>query len=224
MPSIFQRALGRDFGRLHPEMRRRFGVGLDSGESCVGSGVMDRVWHGAAFTRPFLALGARRNILLPGTGRLIPFVIENHPYLDSFGRESVTFARIFYFPGLPRRFDATMIYSPDRGCVVDYLGTHQHLSVDLLLQADERGGLIIRTGGYRLHQGPLTITVPNLVAGQATVHESFDEQADRFRVEVRVANRWFGPLFGYQGTFATRYHSPAAVPAAFMPRRERARC
>jgi hypothetical protein len=224
MPSVFQRALGRDFGRLHPEMRHRFGVSIDHGESCVGTGVMDRVWHGAAFTRPFLVLGARRNILLPDTGRHVPFTIENHPYLDSHGREAVTFARTFQFPGRLRRFDATMIYSPSRGCVVDFLGTHHHLAADLLLQADGQGGLVIRTAGFRLYEGPLAIKVPRLAAGEATVHEYFDEQAGQFRVKVHVKNRWLGPLFGYHGTFTARYHRAAAPPAAVMPRRERARC
>ncbi len=27
--------------------------------------------------------------------------------------------------------DAYMIYGEDRGCIVDYLGTHQHLAVDI---------------------------------------------------------------------------------------------
>ncbi len=220
MPSIFQHALGRDFGRLHPEMRRRFGVGIDSGESCVGSGVMVRIWHGAPFTRPFLILGTRRNILLPNTGQNVPFVIENYPYLDSFGRETVTFVRTFHFPCGSRRFDATMVYSPARGCVVDYLGTHQHLSADLLFEADDQGGLVIHSCGYRLHHGPMAIRVPDLVAGDTTVRESFDEQTGRFRVDVRVVNRRFGSLFGYQGTFAARYLPRAEIPASIKPRRE----
>lgn len=83
MTSVFQRALGSDFDRLHPQLQRRFSVGLDSGEACVGRGTMSRIWHGAGFVRPFLALGGTRNILVPRAGRDVPFVIENFPYLDS---------------------------------------------------------------------------------------------------------------------------------------------
>jgi Domain of unknown function (DUF4166) len=224
MPSIFQRALGRDFGRLHPELRRRFAVGIDSGYACVGTGVMDRIWHGAPFTQPFLALGSRRNILVPEAAEDVCFVIENYPYLDSCGREAVTFVRTFALPKRTRRFDATMIYSPARGCVVDYLGTRQHLATDLLLRADQRGGLVIRSGVYRFYEGPVAFRLPGLVVGAATVHESFDEEAGRFRIDVRVANRRYGPLFGYHGTFTACYVPAANIPATVKPRREEARC
>lgn len=43
MTSIFHRAIGPDFGRLHPELQRRFSVGLGSGEACVGTGTMERI-------------------------------------------------------------------------------------------------------------------------------------------------------------------------------------
>jgi uncharacterized protein DUF4166 len=185
---------------------------------------MDRVWRGAHFTRPLLALGGRCNILLPETGTAVPFMIENYPYLDSHGRETVTFVRTFRFPGRPRRFDATMIYSAARGCVVDYLGTRQHLMAELRFEADERGGLIIRSGEYRFTGGPIGFRIPDLVTGTAIVRESFDEETGRFLIDVQVVNRRFGPLFGYSGTFTARYVAAADVPASVKPRREQARC
>ena len=224
MPSIFKRALGQDFGRLQPELRRRFGVAVGGGEACVGSGVMDRIWHGPGFTRPFLALGSRRNILIPEVGRAVPFVIENYPYLDSYGRETVSFVRTFRLPARSRRFDASMVYSAERGCVVDFLGTHQHLATDLYFEADSRGGLVIRSGEFRFREGPLGFRLPDLITGTATVRESFDEETGRFRIGVRVVNRRFGPLFGYDGTFTARYVSVNGVPTTVKPRRETARC
>ena len=42
--------------------------------------------------------------------------------------------------------------SQERARIVDYLGTHQHLAVDLELSVDERGGLRLRSGaGGRAH-------------------------------------------------------------------------
>lgn len=38
MSSIFRTVMGDDFGRLHPQLQRRFSVGLASGEACVGRG------------------------------------------------------------------------------------------------------------------------------------------------------------------------------------------
>ena len=222
MTSIFQRALGGDFDRLHPQLRRRFGFASADGIACVGTGRMDRVWHGRGLTRPFLWLGAKRHILLPGHGSDIPFTIENYPYRDSLGREAVTFVRTFTFDRA-RRWDATMIYSPERGCIVDYLGTHQHVAVDLHLSVDERGGLLIRSGEQRLHEGPLHSRIPGLVTGTAQVRESYDDDLGRFQVIVEVTNHRFGPLFGYHGTFTCSYPEGGAVPDAVKPVREQVR-
>lgn len=134
----------------------------------------------------------------------------------------MTFTRTFHL-GTPQRWDATMIHSPERGTIVDYLGTHQHIAVDLHLSVDERGALLIRSGEQRLHEGPLNLRIPPMVTGAAQVRESFDEEIGRFRIEVAVLNRWFGPLFGYRGTFDVVYPSCDTVPAAVQPRREQLR-
>ena len=68
---------------------------------------------------PFLHFGTLRNILIPDVGHNIPFTVENFPYRDPFGRETVTF-------------------------VLDYLGTHQHLAVALDLRVDGNGAFISR--------------------------------------------------------------------------------
>ncbi|MCT9092517.1 DUF4166 domain-containing protein [Streptomyces sp. ASQP_92] len=225
MTSIFQQHMGADFGRLHPEIRRRFSVGLDSGEACVGNGTMERIRHGARFVKPFLRLGGTRNILVPREGRDVPFVIENFPYVDSFGRETVTFVRTFQLPDRPHRFDATMVLSPERGCVLDYLGTHQHLASDLYLRAEPDGSLLIRSGAHRFREGPVDVRVPSLIGGDAEVRESFDEETGRFRIRVRVTNRHFGFLFGYQGSFTAEYVEVGAQGprADLLPLREEAR-
>jgi hypothetical protein len=225
MTSIFQRALAADFDRLHPRIQRRFSIGLDNGQACIGRGVMDRVWVGGGWVRPFLVLGGRRHILVPRSGRHIPFTIENFPYRDSFGRETVTFVRTFDFPGRPRRFDATMIFSPERGCIVDYLGTHQHLATDLRLAADQSGALVIRSGEHRFREGRLDARVPTLIGGDAVVRESYDEEAGRFRIQVSVSNPYFGPLFGYQGSFTAEYidADPLNERTDLRPVREEAR-
>ncbi|MFF0428916.1 DUF4166 domain-containing protein [Streptomyces sp. NPDC004520] len=226
MTSIFRTVMGdAQFERLHPELQRRFSVGLASGELCVGRGVMDHIWHGRAFVKPFLALGGLRNILLPRTGRAVPFTIENVPYADSYGRETVTFVRTFDLPGGPRRFDATMVHSPERDCVLDYLGTHQHLASDLHPTAQPDGSLLITSGEHRFREGPLDVRVPELVGGRAEVRESFDERTARFRIDVRVVNRHFGPLFGYRGSFTATYADvrSGGVRAGLRPVREEVR-
>lgn len=224
MTSIFRKAIGSDFDRLYPQLQRRFSVGLDSGEACIGRGVMEQVWHGRGFVRPFLALGATRHILVPQVGAGVPFRIENFPYRDRYGRETVTFARTFSFPGgRERHWDATMIHSPVRGCIVDYLGTHQHLASDLHLSAEPDGSLLIRSGEHRFREGPVDLRVPDLIGGEAEVRESFDDATGRFRIRVRVVNRRFGPLFGYHGTFDAEFVRVAEAPGRLRPVREEAR-
>lgn len=221
MTSIFQRALGADFDRLHPRLRERFGFASPDQVACVGTGVMDRIWHGSALAVPFLHLGTVRHILFPEQGAGIPFTIENYAYRDGYGRETVTFVRTFEVrPHRRRRFDATMVYSPQRAAIIDFLGTHQHFAVALALGVDRRGGLWIRTGEqhYAGHR------FPRALSGCAQVNESWDEAEGCFRIEVRVVNRFLGPVFGYRGRFTTRYvdTGTASVPAALRPLRENA--
>ncbi|WP_329536379.1 DUF4166 domain-containing protein [Streptomyces sp. NBC_01450] len=217
--------MGADFDRLHPELRRRFSVGLAGGEACTGHGVMERIWHGRSFVKPFLALGGTRNILVPRAGRNVPFMIENVPYADTFGRETVSFVRTFDLPGRPRRFDAQMVLSPKGDRVLDYLGTHQHLASDLHLSAEPDGSLLIRSGEHRFREGPVDVRVPELIGADAEVRESYDDSTGRFRIRVRVENRRFGPLFGYEGTFRATYTDvrTRGVRPGLRPVREEAR-
>jgi hypothetical protein len=152
-------------------------------------------------------------------------VIENVPYADSFGRETVSFVRTFDLPGRARRFDAQMVLGPRGDRILDYLGTHQHLATDLHLHAEPDGSLLIRSGAHRFREGPVDVRVPELVGATAEVRESYDEQAGRFRIRVRVVNRYFGPLFGYEGSFTVSYTDVRArgVRPGLRPVREEAR-
>jgi hypothetical protein len=164
-------------------------------------------------------------VLFPSRGRSVPFTVANYAYVDSFGRETVTWSRRFRFPGRERAFDATMIHSPTRGTIVDYLGTHQHLAVDLDCRPDDEGAMCIRSGDQRFREGRVAFRIPLALSGVATVREWWDEQAQRFGIEVEVRNRLLGPLFGYRGWFTVSERPcPAAeVPADVLPRREELR-
>jgi hypothetical protein len=222
MTSIYERAMGAEFGRLHPEIRRRFGFSSADGIASIGRGVMEQIWRGPFWTLPFLYVGSARRIMFPEHGANVPFTIENYAYRDRFGRETVTWIRKFSGKR-PRRFDAYMIFSDHRQRIVDYLGTHQHLAVDLELRADETGALCLRSAAQRFYEGPIAFTFPLLFSGVADVRESFDESIGRFRIEVKVTNRVWGPLFGYRGSFDVEYRDVAEVPDDIRPRREERR-
>ena len=224
MSSIYQLAMGSDFQRLHPQIQRRFGFSSSDQTAAIGRGVMERIWHGRFYTLPFLYLGTWRRIMFPEQGTNIPFTIENYAYVDSFGRETVTWLRTFQ-TRRPRRFDAYMIYSQQRGKIVDYLGTHEHLAVDIDLSVDERGGLRLRSGEQRFYERLIGFRFPLLFSGIADVCEWYDDVAGKFRIEVNVHNRAWGPLFGYTGAFDVDWLAtpPGTVPAHAKPRREERR-
>ncbi|MBI4492267.1 MAG: DUF4166 domain-containing protein [Chloroflexi bacterium] len=225
MSSIYQRALGAEFSRLHPRIKQRFGFSSADHVAAIGRGIMEEVWRGPIYTLPFLALGAWRRIMFPEQGRNVPFTVENYAYVDGFGRETVTWLRTFHLPGRARRFDAYMVYGQQRGRVVDYLGTHQHLAVDIDLWMDEQGGLRLRSGAQRFYEGPIAFSFPLLFSGVANVREWYDDVAQRYRIEVAVRNDRWGPLFGYRGHFQVEWREVglAGVPAHVKPRREERR-
>lgn len=222
MTSIFERAMGDEFSALHPMLQRRFGVGLDAGYACVGRGVMTRIRRGPWWTLPFLYIGKLRNILIPDVGTDVPFVIENYPYLDPLGRETVTFVREYRVRRKPSRFDATMVLDAD-GRVVDYLGTHQHLAVDLILKAEPDGSLLLTSDAQRFYEGPIAFRFPMLFSGRAALRESYDDAAQCFRIHLEVRNRVFGFLFGYEGTFTCEFPDAVDAPARLKPVRHEAR-
>ena len=204
MTSIYREAMGREFEKLHPEIRKRFGFSSEDGIAAIGLGEMEEVWRGSWWTVPFLYIGSWRRIMFPERGRNVPFTIENFAYRDPLGREAVTWVRTFR-TARPRRFDAYMIYSTARRRIVDYLGTHQHLAVDLALSVDSEGGICIRSGEQRFYEGPIAFRFPLAFSGTAEVREWFDDSAGRFRISVSVTNRIWGRLFGYRGTFDVQY-------------------
>lgn len=221
--SIYRQALGGDFARLHPRIQERFGFGSRDGVASLGRGVMERIWRGPSFATPFLWIGAWRWIMFPEHGRDVPFTVRNYAFRDRFDRETVSWIRKFDLPR-PRRFDAHMIYSRRRGCIVDYLGTHQHLAVDIDLSVDNRGGMRLRSGAQRFYEGLIGFCLPLAFSGVADVCEWYDDAAGRFRIDVRIENRRLGPLFGYRGWFQAEFVAadgpPSEIALARVERRE----
>lgn len=224
MTSIYQRALGPEFHRLHPEIQRRFGFSSADGVAAVGKGVMEEVWRGRLYTLPFLYVGTWRRIMFPETGTNIPFTIENYAFIDHFGRETVSWIRTFQSRRV-RQFDAYMIFSDARRKIVDYLGSHEHLAVDIDLWADDQGGLRLQSGAQRFYEGRVAFRFPMLFSGVADVREWFDEANECFRISVDVRNKTWGRLFGYRGSFAVEWHNIALgeVPSRILPHRQEAR-
>lgn len=224
--SIYKRAMGDEFDRLHPKIQRRFGFDSTSGIASVGTGVMETMERGGWWTVPFLWFGSLRHIMFPNTGKNVPFTVHNYAYVDRHGRETVTWVRHFEFPERRRWFDATMVYSEARGTLIDYIGNQQHLSVDISCSVDEAtGGLRLRSGEQRLYEKWLAFKFPLFASGIADVVEWYDDEAEEFRISVEVRNRTFGTLFSYSGRFQSEFFEidPAKIPPFVKPLREERR-
>lgn len=202
--SVFQKALGPEFERLHPEIRRQYSIHSESAKACIGRGVMERVWHGPFYTWPFLYLGSLRRVMFLESGRDVPFSIENFAYRDGHGRETFTWIRRFEFPRV-RQFDEWVIFSERRQRLLIYAGTRQHLGVEATASVDEAGRLRIQTGIQRIFWGPLTLRYPLAFSASADVREAFNERSGCFEIEVHVANRFWGPIFGCRGRFQVEW-------------------
>jgi hypothetical protein len=162
--------------------------------------------------------------MFPETGQNVPFTLYNYAYVDSLGRETVTWVREFQLTKT-RRFDATMIYSNQRGCIVDYLGSHQHLAVDIHVSAGDDGAIYLQSGAQRFYEGWIGFPFPMSFSGYADVCEWFDDDLEQFGIEVKVTNPVWGALFGYRGWFDVEWRACGLddVSAEIKPVREEKR-
>jgi hypothetical protein len=111
----------------------------------------------------------------------------------------------------------------DDGRIVDYLGTHQHLAVDLELSVDDEGALVLASEAQRFYEGPVAFDFPMLFSGRARLRERYDEGDGMFHVDLEVHNDRFGFLFGYRGTFTCEWVAASDAPGRLKPRRHERR-
>jgi hypothetical protein len=222
--SLVAAALGRDFEKLHPAVRERHAFDSSSGCYSVGVGVMERIWSGSPLFAPFLKLGARRNSMFPDSGENVPFRIECWAYVDSHGRETLSLNRS-YSMEQTRRFDEYVVAVPGASTLIIYVGSHQHLAVEIHIAVSAAGGLEFRTRRQRLMTPLGALRFPLLASAEAVIHEWYDDSADRFRIDGRVRNRLLGDVFGSIGSFQSRIEAvpDAGVPMKVRPVREESR-
>jgi hypothetical protein len=112
-----------------------------------------------------------------------------------------------------------MLYSEKRSCIIDYLGTHRHLAVDIEPSVAPNGGPRLRSGAPRFYEGSIAFSFPLLFSGIADLCEWYDDAKQQFRIEVKVTNKTGGRLFGYKGGFQVRWRAvrPEQIPADILP-------
>ena len=167
------------------------------GESGLLEGRMDRVWRRGRLLRPVFSALAAARLLFPETGHDVPARLRLS--LDGDGRQH--WRRDFRFPRL-RRFDAVLASDRELG-LVELLGPGGRIAMPWEVRFVPPGMLVIegRNAFVRVGRrwcplpGPL---VPTVRAVERAVGPS------RIHVELVVAHRRLGPVFGYEGTFELR--------------------
>ena len=144
-----------------------------------------------------------RNILIPDVGERravhdresrLPRPVRAR---DGDLRARVPRARLVGRAGSTRRW-----WSTRRGAIVDYLGTHQHLAVDLDLAVEPDGSLLLRSGRQRFREGWIDFRFPDAVLAVRRAARELRRGRRRLPSAPRGAQSGFGFLFGYEGWFA----------------------
>lgn len=217
MTSIYQTAMGSDFGKLQPELREYFGLAAGEGRSGHGQGVFDVAGCTAWFARPAFRLTALENAFFPEYHSDVPFTIRNYPHVDPFGRPALTARRELDFGTAQRVFEDTT--SLQDGVLTDYVGKHRRMATLLSCTATAGGRIRMVSSRTRVFAGP-RIPLPDAVGALAHVEQWWDDDAGRFRISTRVVHRQLGTLLVYAGAFDyTLADFDGVLPVEAQPRR-----
>lgn len=199
MPSIYQRALGTEFGQLQPELQEYFSLHEDSKAFGTGRGTFDVAGSPARLLSPFFSLAARENLFFPEYENNVDFTVRNWAHLDPFGRPSLTARRDLSFTTGTRVFEDTTSWTGRR--FVDYLGAHRRMATALTCEVTGDGHMRMISSATRLFAGPLRLPLPDAVGAQAYMEQWWDEDEHRFRIKTNVLHRQLGPVLVYAGSF-----------------------
>lgn len=189
---LFKQALGEDWQKLHPAIRKHYD--LRPGQSVTLNGTMDKVSH-SSWVKPLIWIGRMFGALVPYNGTNIPVEVKN---VCPPQHNHVHFLRHFAFPGRPPYpFNSRMEYWQGNS-IVEFvrfgLGIRMKLSV-------VGNALRYETDGYIWRIGKLSIALPdNLFFGRGEIWERGIDK-DRVDTEFTMIHPLYGATFHYGGQF-----------------------
>jgi len=190
--SLFAQALGPDWPKLHPTVRRHYD--LHPGDELVLLGDMSEVYH-SHWVKPFILFGRVFGALVPYRGVNVPVEVRNFCEAHS---NHVQFRRLFAFAGRkPYPFNSRMEH---RGGdeIVEFvrfgLGIRMRLSVD-------GDALVYKTAGYLWRTPLFSITLPDwLFFGSGHIVER-GVDSEHVEMDFVLTHPLFGTTFRYAGRF-----------------------
>ena len=216
MTSIFQRALGADFDRLHPRLRQRFGFSADD-----AARLRRHRRDGPDLARPpatpcrSCTSAPPGNILFPEQRPGVPFTIENYAYRDGVRPGHAHLRPHLRGGARARRRRSTPPWCTRRPRQDRRLPRHPPA---LRRRLDAAGRRRRRAAHPHRRPAPARPALPGGAGRPGAGARVLDDDADCFRIQVRVTNPRFGPVFGYPGTVHR------ALPGHQRRRRYRRRC
>jgi hypothetical protein len=211
LQSPYARALGAQFGDLHPRLQAYFN-GVPDGSVGIGEGVFERVGTPRRWLWPLLRLLERRGVIPAGWEHEVPFRVENR----TIGSRAVG-ARTFHLRRGPWvMHDAVALTRPGR--VVDELGRPGLVAASFDVAVRD-GALELTSRAVGLRWRRLRIRAPRVLSPVVRLTERFDDAVDCQRVSLRIDAPILGRVYEYDGSFRYRIEPTAATP---IPEKEAA--
>jgi hypothetical protein len=205
--SVYQRALGRDFSLLQPELQQYFSLALGAESddaatvSGVGSGSFDVAGCPVPSLRPLLRLTSSDHALFPEYQHNVPFSIENRASLSADGQPQLTAVRTLHFENRTRIMEDQTSWDDKLGKAVGALGRSGRLLTDVTCSVGADGRMRIISRRSRLAAGRRSVRLPLLFEAAAFTEQWWDAAEHRFRIRTKVVQRQFGTVLEYDGSF-----------------------
>jgi hypothetical protein len=195
----------RPFADQLPEsIRAQYLLPAGSKKEIVLGGKMDRIWRRPSWLWPIFWLLAKWNIFYPEVGTNVPTVLTiNSKYIEDQVPIQI-WQRTFHFPGSRRRYLSTMLYNSKISKIIELQGPGNRFHEVANVSFSPPGTIEFLTIHSTLRLGPLKIPLsPHYWITAHVVQKADPERDDRSSVNLTVTHPWFGPIFGYEGTFTT---------------------
>lgn len=192
---VIAQALGEQWDKLHPLVRRHYGIAPGSESQVVMEGVMGEV-HFSRLAAPLVHTASLFGALVAERASAIPVTVINS---TRHGDPAMHWHRTFRYPdGRERTFLSRMVYAGGNE-IIEYvrfgLGIRMAMSV-------VDGALLFESRGFHWGSNPASgLPIPDLLLlGRSRIVERAIS-AEQFEIEFDTRHPLYGRSFGYNGTF-----------------------
>lgn len=205
---VFLDALGGDAERLHPEILAQYRAPVAAGHAeGVFAVAGSRFGRAAALARPIVGPG----LLVPTTGRDVPFVLRTVSGRAETGRATLDSTREFLFPGRTARIVDRLTVSVRPGLVRNLLGARGRVELIEECSVTPEGFLRMRTVRVALRLFGRRVALPGLLGVRVDLVDGWDAEHHRRTIDMRAVNPVLGTVLEYRGWY--RESAPAAEGA-----------